>query len=64
MNRRAVDALLVTYYSPSYPRGNIFRKISLIWQIPAYTHSGMDDMFAMQEATRQVRGKPPTRRRM
>ena len=34
MNRRAVDALMVTYYSPSHPRGNMFRKISLIWEIP------------------------------
>ena len=37
MNRRAVDALMVTYYSPSHPRGNMFRKISLIWEIPDWT---------------------------
>ena len=37
MNRRAVDALMVTYYSPSHPRGNMFRKISLIWEIPVNT---------------------------
>ena len=57
MNRRAVDALMVTYYSTSHPRGNMFRKISLIWEIPANTHTGMYDMFAMQEAIRQVRGE-------
>ena len=36
-NRRAVDALRVPFYSPSHPRGHMFRKISLIWEIPAKT---------------------------
>ena len=35
MNRRAVDGFRVPYYSPSHPRGPMFRKINLIWEIPA-----------------------------
>ena len=45
MNRRAVDALMVTYYSPSHPRGNMFRKISLIWEIPDKRNLAAIDEF-------------------
>ena len=45
MNRRAVDALMVTYYSPSHPRGNMFRKISLIWEIPVKGDALPSDIF-------------------
>ena len=62
MNKRAVDPLMAAYYSPNHPRGNMFGKISLIWEMPAFTHTGMYNMFTMQEATRQVGGNPHTRR--
>ena len=31
----AVAAFSLPYYSPSHTRGHIFRKIDLIWEIPA-----------------------------
>jgi len=30
----AVDTLRLPYYSLGHPRGHMFRKINLIWEIP------------------------------